>query len=168
MSSLALLARALPDHVHAELLSRLANHLMKGQEIRTRLNEIEGQRICIAAIDSGRSPVFILRNGHLERCAEEAWDVRIAGTLADLLRLASRAEDPDTLFFQRRLTLEGDTETGLLIKNLLDALEFDLDAHFAAVLGARAGRVATSIAERLPRPAIPQRLFRKVLGVHHS
>src|SRR5690554_5202618 len=73
MSSLALLARALPDHVHAELLSRLANHLMKGQEIRTRLNEIEGQRICIAAIDSGRSPVFILRNGHLERCAEEAW-----------------------------------------------------------------------------------------------
>lgn len=166
MPLLTLFARALPDHIHAELLSRLANHLMKGQEISSRLNEIEGQRVCIATIDNGRSPVFMVRNGRLERSAEEAWDVRISGTLTDLLQLATRREDPDTLFFQRRLTLEGDTATGLLIKNLLDALEFDLDAHFTTVLGVRAGHVVTSIAGRLPRPAIPQTLFRKVLGNH--
>ena len=56
--------------------------------------------------------------------------------------LATRAEDPDTLFFNRRLSIEGDTETALTIKNLLDALEFDWRAHVTAVLGqAAAGRL---------------------------
>jgi hypothetical protein len=32
-------------------------------------------------------------------------------------------EDPDTLFFSRRLAMEGDTELGLLIKNTLDAID---------------------------------------------
>jgi predicted lipid carrier protein YhbT len=36
--------------------------------------------------------------------------------------------DPDTLFFSRRLTIEGDTELGLLLKNRLDALEFAFSA----------------------------------------
>ena len=39
------------------------------------------------------------------------------------MRLASRQEDQDTLFFQRSLMIEGDTELGLGIKNLLDSLE---------------------------------------------
>jgi O2-independent ubiquinone biosynthesis accessory factor UbiT len=41
----------------------------------------------------------------------------------DFLRLAQRQEDPDTLFFSRRLSMEGDTELGLVVKNALDALE---------------------------------------------
>jgi predicted lipid carrier protein YhbT len=36
--------------------------------------------------------------------------------------LALRREDPDTLFFSRRLVLEGDTELGLVVKNALDAM----------------------------------------------
>lgn len=38
------------------------------------------------------------------------------------LILTGRA-DPDTLFFQRRLRISGDTELGLEIKNFLDSLE---------------------------------------------
>ena len=41
----------------------------------------------------------------------------------DFLRMARREEDPDTLFFSRRLSMEGDTELGLVVKNSLDALE---------------------------------------------
>jgi predicted lipid carrier protein YhbT len=37
--------------------------------------------------------------------------------------MARREEDPDTLFFCRRLILEGDTELGLLFKNTLDGLD---------------------------------------------
>jgi len=48
-------------------------------------------------------------------------DVTIAASLADLYLLAARKEDPDTLFFARRLSLEGDTDVGLIVKNLLDA-----------------------------------------------
>jgi predicted lipid carrier protein YhbT len=35
-----------------------------------------------------------------------------------------RQEDPDTLFFNRTLDIEGDTELGLIVKNMLDAVEW--------------------------------------------
>jgi len=41
----------------------------------------------------------------------------------DFLLLWLHREDADTLFFNRRLTLEGNTEPGLFVKNTLDALE---------------------------------------------
>ncbi|MGL5290354.1 MAG: ubiquinone anaerobic biosynthesis accessory factor UbiT [Vibrionaceae bacterium] len=50
-------------------------------------------------------------------------DVRFSGCLNDLLLLAARKEDPDTLFFQRRLLIEGDTELGLQVKNALDSVD---------------------------------------------
>jgi len=49
-------------------------------------------------------------------------DVTIRASLADYAALALRREDPDTLFFTRRLAIEGDTELGLALKNALDAL----------------------------------------------
>jgi predicted lipid carrier protein YhbT len=52
-------------------------------------------------------------------------DVRFSATSDDLLLIAGRKEDPDTLFFQRRLKIEGDTELGLEVKNLIDALDID-------------------------------------------
>jgi len=50
-------------------------------------------------------------------------DLMIAASAADFFLLAQRKEDPDTLFFSRRLVMEGDTELGLLIKNTLDAID---------------------------------------------
>ena len=49
-------------------------------------------------------------------------DVTIRASLADYAALVLRREDPDTLFFTRRLAIEGDTELGLALKNALDAL----------------------------------------------
>lgn len=57
---------------------------------------------------------------------ERKSDAMVAGAAADLLLLAARREDPDTLFFQRRLRLSGDTELGLNVKNLMDSLELDV------------------------------------------
>ncbi len=51
-------------------------------------------------------------------------DVRIAATAYDFLLLARRQADPDSLFFSRRLVMEGDTELGLLVKNTMDAIDF--------------------------------------------
>jgi len=58
-------------------------------------------------------------------------DVSFSGQLNDLVLIAGRKEDPDTLFFQRRLSIEGDTELGLEVKNLMDSV--DLDALPAAL-----------------------------------
>ena len=56
-------------------------------------------------------------------------DLTIRAHASDFVALARRTQDPDTLFFNRRLIMEGDTELGLMVKNTLDALElpvFDL------------------------------------------
>jgi predicted lipid carrier protein YhbT len=52
-------------------------------------------------------------------------DVSFSASSEDLLLIAGRKEDPDTLFFQRRLKIEGDTELGLEVKNLIDALDIE-------------------------------------------
>jgi predicted lipid carrier protein YhbT len=51
-------------------------------------------------------------------------EATIRGSLAAFKTLAERQQDPDQLFFQRRLIIEGDTELGLALKNLLDSLEW--------------------------------------------
>lgn len=54
---------------------------------------------------------------------QQATDLAISASAHDFMCLAQRQEDPDTLFFSRRLAMEGDTELGLVVKNALDALE---------------------------------------------
>lgn len=56
---------------------------------------------------------------------EQTEDVSFSGCLNDLILIAGRKEDPDTLFFQRRLKIEGDTELGLEVKNLMDSIDLD-------------------------------------------
>lgn len=50
-------------------------------------------------------------------------DVIFAAALNDLVLIAGRKADPDSLFFQRRLRIEGDTELGLEVKNLIDSID---------------------------------------------
>lgn len=52
-----------------------------------------------------------------------AADLTISASAHDFLLMAQRQEDPDTLFFSRRLLMEGDTDLGLLMKNTIDAIE---------------------------------------------
>lgn len=69
-------------------------------------------------------------------------DATIRADSRALLLVAARRVDPDTLFFQRRLMLAGDTELGLQAKNLLDTLELDdLPPPLGGLLD-HAGRVA--------------------------
>ena len=49
-------------------------------------------------------------------------DLSVTATARDFALLASGDEDGDTLYFDRRVVVEGDTELALLIKNTLDAL----------------------------------------------
>ena len=136
--TLGLLLRSLPGRVHGELLSRLFNHLLKGQYLAEQLVDLEGKRLAIAIRDCNRQLQFEIRQNRLHALPDkEKWDVRISGNLMEFWLLASRREDPDTLFFNRRLAIEGETEAGLHIKNLLDGMDFDLEAHLEAVLGAR-------------------------------
>ena len=74
------------------------------------------QLSCFITLQNGQ----LLVQEHSEQC-----DVSFAGGLNDLILIAGRKEDPDSLFFQRRLRIEGDTELGLEVKNLMDSLDLD-------------------------------------------
>ena len=108
---------------------------------------------------------FLIRGGKLYRSAAKfsKWDVRIKGKLEDFWLLATRREDPDTLFFNRRLSIEGDTETGLYVKNMLDALEFDWEAHLQDVLGPGPGK---RLGQLIKTSGIDKKL-RHRLPTHH-
>jgi predicted lipid carrier protein YhbT len=63
-------------------------------------------------------------------------EVTIRACAWDFYRLARRLEDPDTLFFSRRLTIDGDTELGLLVKNARDAIDWSrLSGRLGPVIG---------------------------------
>ncbi|MFH6973290.1 SCP2 domain-containing protein [Neisseria sp. 23W00296] len=57
-------------------------------------------------------------------------DLRLAANGIDFMRMMLREEDPDTLFFNRKLQIEGDTELGLITKNLLDSIEWPFGEWF--------------------------------------
>ncbi len=64
-------------------------------------------------------------------------DVVFSASVDALVLMASQKVDPDTLFFNRKLRITGDTELGLEIKNLFDQFDLELlDKPFRKVLEA--------------------------------
>ena len=53
-------------------------------------------------------------------------DMIISASAYDFYQLSRREEDPDTLFFSRRLVMAGDTELGLVLKNTIDAMDLNV------------------------------------------
>ena len=83
-----------------------------------------GRRYAIRVKDLGLSLRFtVTQRGFAPDSG--APDLTISATARDFLLLIARREDPDTLFFSRRLVSEGDTELGLIVKNMLDALDLE-------------------------------------------
>ena len=99
-----------------------------------RLRELENRTVTIQITDIPWEMHFLIRDRYIMQGEAAESDVVISGKLAGFIDLLGGEEDPDALFFQRRLNMEGDTETGVHVKNLLDSLEYDWDAHFDAVL----------------------------------
>jgi O2-independent ubiquinone biosynthesis accessory factor UbiT len=85
------------------------------------------KKLRIRVIDAQRA--FDFKWSHNRFCAHQHLDnvdLIISASAYDFFLLAKRLEDPDTLFFSRRLIMEGDTELGLLVKNSIDAIELPL------------------------------------------
>ncbi|HKE93452.1 MAG TPA: SCP2 sterol-binding domain-containing protein [Povalibacter sp.] len=132
-SPLHRLLRFIPTPAHEHLVASILNQALRGQPLRERLGELTGKRIRLCVVDVPLTLTFEIVNGGLQRSSVEP-HVTLRGTWHDFLALARRREDPDTLFFQRRLAVEGETETGLHLKNLLDGWDYDVPAHVRAVL----------------------------------
>jgi predicted lipid carrier protein YhbT len=121
---LQLPGRLLPSGVHATGLSLLLNRLLADALARDELWFLQGRVLQVEVTDLALDYRLTLQGGRLTAASPARQpDVRFGGTVREFLILALGREDPDTLFFQRRLQLEGDTELGLEIKNFLYSLE---------------------------------------------
>ncbi len=83
-----------------------------------------GKKMRLRVTDAQWAFDFEWLNDRFSACQNKGEaDLTISASAYDFVLLARRQEDPDTLFFSRRLSMEGDTELGLLVKNTIDAIE---------------------------------------------
>lgn len=89
------------------------------------LEFLDGRWLSINVRDIGLRWYTSVENDKLIVSQNADADVSFSADASDLLMIAARKQDPDTLFFQRRPVIEGDTELGLHVKNLMDAIELE-------------------------------------------
>lgn len=119
----ALLAR-LPAYPGSVLLSTALDLGLADQLQEDVRQYLQGKKLRIHVRDARLTFDFSWTGERFTACpAGGQADLTISANAYDFLQLAQRREDPDTLFFSRRLSMEGDTELGLVVKNALDALE---------------------------------------------
>jgi len=116
----------IPTRLNSAILARILNRLFAPELADGELDFLNGRQMLITIADARLSYRITLDKGVLAAAADERTeDLSIEGNVYDFLLLATRREDPDTLFFNRRLKLGGDTELGLYAKNFLDSLEIE-------------------------------------------
>ena len=123
----ASLGHKLPQWPHALVLTTGLNAMVRMKLLPDdSLAVLEGRNILIDVLDTGGRAAFTFRNGLFRPLftVPETPDLIFRANLSAFLQLAARQEDPDTLFFNRSLSIEGDTELGLVVKNMLDAMEW--------------------------------------------
>ncbi len=138
--------RLIPDPLFRHGSAQLITQVLAAPLADGRLDEFAGRSIGVEVTDLGLRWVVAIGERRIEvmdRGADAEATVR--GSATDLLLLASRLEDADTLFFRRRLQLTGDVELGLALRNLLDQLPWEsipLGLRVVLNRGARFARAA--------------------------
>ena len=126
----ALVARIgvhLPQWPHAMTLTAGLNAAAKMKLLPLdSLALLEGRSFLVEVLDTGGQAYFTYRDGLFRPLfsAPQTPDLSFRANLSSFMQLLARQEDPDTLFFNRELSIEGDTELGLIVKNMLDAVEW--------------------------------------------
>jgi len=118
--------KLLPKAAQLKVAEKVSNYLFKQQLVDGEFDFLETAVLRIQINDLSYDWQVSLKQDSLKFSqGTDAADTTFSGNSKEFLLLASRREDPDTLFFQRRLSIEGNTELGLQIKNLIDSVDLD-------------------------------------------
>lgn len=135
---LALPLGLVPGKVHSTAVVTLLNRVFAGALRDGELDFLQDRRVRFFVRDMRLAFSISLDRGRLVAVREGRLpDLSISGNLYAFLLLAARREDSDTLFFQRRLHMEGNTELGLEFRNFLDAQDLEsmwLSRHLERLL----------------------------------
>lgn len=123
---LAFPAKLMPFAVQEKVLSGVLNRVFAEALEDDEFEFLEQKWLQVSVQDLGLTWfISCVENKLIVADSAPQSDVSFRGNLNELVLITARKEDPDTLFFQRRLQIEGDTELGLEVKNMLDS--FDLE-----------------------------------------
>ncbi|PKO90673.1 MAG: sterol-binding protein [Betaproteobacteria bacterium HGW-Betaproteobacteria-10] len=126
-SLVASIFQKLPQWPHTLVLITGLNAALKMNLLPiTELTALEEKLFRVRVLDTGSEAVYTYRDGLFRPVfkPEREPDLAFAANLSAYLQLIARQEDPDTLFFNRELEITGNTELGLIVKNMLDAIEW--------------------------------------------
>ncbi len=116
--------KVLPQALHNRFLANIINKILVDDLSDGELDFLQDRVVGIEVSDLGLSYQLTLSGEQLMGAQGEN-DLTITASLYDFMSIASRQVDPDTLVFQRRLVMEGDTELGLGLKNYLDGMDIE-------------------------------------------
>lgn len=140
----------MPFSIKAKVISQLLTLLLAEQAKDDELVFLADKWVAITVTDLQLS-FEVSYNGQWQVRELTHAQVTFSANTAELILVAGAKEDPDTLFFQRKLSIEGDTELGLEVKNLLLSVEFDT---MPTAMRLSIEKLATAI-ERLQHEAAP-------------
>lgn len=112
-----------PFFIQRIMLEKTLLHVFREALQEGELNFLIGHYLKIHIIDMNCTWYFTNINKTIVVRKNAPATITISGQLSSFAQLIARCTDPDTLFFQRKLMIEGDTEMGLQIKNLLDDID---------------------------------------------
>jgi predicted lipid carrier protein YhbT len=138
--------RLTPFAVQQVAVEQSLNRLFRNSIADGELDFLENRTIALEIPDLGWRWPITLRGGRIQlRRRDCRPDTVIRGDACGFISVAGGLADPDTLFFQRRLAVEGDTELGLALKNFLDGLDpATLPLPFVVRIAAAVRRKATA------------------------
>ncbi|WP_189378262.1 ubiquinone anaerobic biosynthesis accessory factor UbiT [Thalassotalea profundi] len=119
----------LPKAAQEKALTWTINHFFKVELADEELNFLLNKWLKITITDVNYHCFITVNEAmNIQQCKvtlhqAQAEDVAFEAHSVSLLQLMGQTVDPDTLFFQRKLLITGDTELGLEIKNFLDDLD---------------------------------------------
>lgn len=121
----AAIGERLPQWPHSLALATALNAALALKLLdAAELAALDGRLVRIRVVDAGATASVVMRGGRFRAApAGSGADLVFAAPLTAMLQMLTRQQDPDTLFFERTLAIEGDTELGLIVKNLLDRIE---------------------------------------------
>lgn len=116
--------RLMPFGLQRSVVERVINRAFAAQIDAGELDFLKNRMISLEVSDLGWCWPVTLAAGRVLVCPRSVVPAtRIRADTGALFQIAVGETDPDTLFFQRRLVVEGDTELGLALKNFLQASE---------------------------------------------
>lgn len=148
-----LLTQPMPLYIVDKVLEHITVNLQKNHpSIIERLQIIEDKKFLISPTDLPFAIIItFLKNEIISVATKDEnieTDVKIYGSISSLVKMLNGEVDGDALFFSRDLTIEGDTEALLALRNSMDADDINILYEMLDSFG-----ILGSIIEKFIKPA---------------